>query len=96
MIAVATKFPNVYIDTSAYAPKRYPEELVSYMKAHGINKVMFGTNYPMINHVKCMQQIDVLGLSDEVRDRFLSSNALEVFKLSNTRLDQFLTSNGRK
>ena len=43
MIAVATKFPNVYIDTSAYVPKRYPPALVDYMKAHGRNKVMFGT-----------------------------------------------------
>src|SRR6185369_10591770 len=48
MIAIATKFPNVYIDTSAYKPKRYPSELVAYMKAHGRSKVMFGTNYPMI------------------------------------------------
>jgi uncharacterized protein len=81
MIAVATKFPNVYIDTSAYVPKRYPDELVSYMKAHGRDKVMFGTNYPMIGHGKCMQQMDILGLDDEVKDRFLTANALGVFKL---------------
>lgn len=27
MIALATKFPNVYIDTSAYVPKRYAREV---------------------------------------------------------------------
>ena len=48
MIALATKFPNVYIDTSAYKPKRYPAELVSFMRGHGRKKVLFGTNYPMI------------------------------------------------
>lgn len=31
MIALATKYENVYIDTSAYTIKRYPPELVQYM-----------------------------------------------------------------
>ena len=82
MIALATKFPNVYIDTSAYVPKRYPDELVSYMKGHGRNKVMFGTNFPMINAETCMSQLDQLDLSDEVKDLFLSRNAKVVFDLN--------------
>lgn len=81
MIAVATKFPNVYIDTSAYVPKRYPDELVQYMKKHGRSKVMFGTNYPMIFPEVCMQQLDALGLEDEVKGLFLHGNAERVFKL---------------
>ena len=32
MIALATKYPNVYIDTSAYTPPRFPPELVAYMR----------------------------------------------------------------
>ena len=34
MIALATKYPNVYIDTSAYTAKRFPPELVAYMRGH--------------------------------------------------------------
>ncbi|MDG2448970.1 MAG: amidohydrolase family protein, partial [Saprospiraceae bacterium] len=37
MIAVATKHINVYIDTSAYTAKRYPNEVIAYMKSHGQN-----------------------------------------------------------
>src|SRR5713101_6119109 len=48
MISLATKYPNIYIDTSAYTIKRYPPELVAYLKAHGRKKVLFGSNYPMI------------------------------------------------
>ncbi len=81
MIAVATKFPNVYIDTSAYIPKRYPRELVDYMKGHGGNKVMFGTNYPMITPEKCMSQLDVLELDHTVKELFLFQNAQKVFNL---------------
>ena len=81
MIAVATKFPNVYIDTSAYVPKRYPPELVAYMKGHGRSKVMFGTNYPMISPQTCMEQLGLLELDPETEACFLLGNARAVFKL---------------
>lgn len=81
MIAVATKHPNVYIDTSAYSANRYPQELVHYMKRHGQNKVLFGTNYPMLTPAKCLVDLDKLGLSSEVEAKFLYQNALRVFEL---------------
>lgn len=81
MIALATKFPNVYIDTSAYKPKRYPSELVAYMRAHGRRKVLFGTNYPMIRPADCMTELEMLGLDDEARALFLGGNAERVFGL---------------
>lgn len=81
MIAVATKFPNVYIDTSAYTPRRYPEELVRYLCGHGRRKVMFGSNYPMLKPDKCIAQIGEMNLSDEVAEQFLYENAKNVFRL---------------
>jgi hypothetical protein len=79
MIAVATKHPNVFIDTSAYTAKRYPRELVEYMKTNGKKKVLFGTNYPMITAAKCLENLDELGLDAEVRRLFLRENAGRVF-----------------
>jgi predicted TIM-barrel fold metal-dependent hydrolase len=78
-IAVATKHPNVYIDTSAYTASRYPPELVRFMKAHGRKKVLFGTNFPMISPAKALEGLDKLGLGDEVQSLFLSGNARCVF-----------------
>ena len=78
---MATKHENVYIDTSAYVPKRYPPELVSYMKHHGKHKVMFGTNYPMITPQTCMAQAQMLDLDAETAELFFHSNAERVFKL---------------
>ncbi len=80
-IAVATKHPNVFIDTSAYAIHRYPPRLIDYMKAHGRSKVLFGTNYPMIMPVKALKGLEDLGLSDEVKRLFLYENAQRVFDL---------------
>lgn len=80
-IAVATKHPNIYIDTSAYTAGRYPPALVEYMKAHGQTKVMFGTNYPMIMPSKALAELDALGLDEETKALFLSGNAQRVFGL---------------
>jgi predicted TIM-barrel fold metal-dependent hydrolase len=82
MVALATKYPNVYIDTSAYTPERYPAALIQFMKGPGQRKVLFGSNWPMIPPRKCIEQLDGLELSDEARRAFLHDNAASVFKLS--------------
>jgi predicted TIM-barrel fold metal-dependent hydrolase len=82
MIALATKYPNVYIDTSAYKPSRYPRELVAYLRGHGRAKVLFASNYPMILPGDCLAQLDRLELDEETAERFLSRNAVEVFGLA--------------
>ncbi len=81
MIAVATKYPNVYIDTSAYTCHRLPPELLHYMKHHGKHKVMFGTNYPMITPEASLKQLASLGLDDELARLFLAETAKKVFRL---------------
>lgn len=82
MIALATKYENVYIDTSAYKPRRYPPQLVAFMRAHGRRNVLFGSNYPMILPGDCLSQIDELGLDDEARRHFLFENAQRVFRMA--------------
>jgi hypothetical protein len=79
MIALATKYPNVYIDTSAYKPSRYPEELVRFMRGHGRKKVLFGSNWPMISPVECLKGVDKLDMDDEAKGLFLAGNAQRVF-----------------
>jgi hypothetical protein len=82
MIALATKYPNVYIDTSAYKPSRYPPELVAYMKGHGRRKVLFGSNFPMILPADCLADLSTIGLDEQSSRLFLHDNAARVFKLS--------------
>ncbi len=81
MIALATKYPNIYIDTSAYKATRYPAELVEYMKGHGRKKVLFGSNFPMLTPSEALVGLDALGLDDDARARFLCGNAAAVFGL---------------
>ena len=81
MIALATKYPNVYIDTSAYKATRYPRELVEYLRGHGRKKVLFGSNFPMLTPFEALAGLDGLGLDDDARARFLGGNAARVFGL---------------
>lgn len=83
MVAVARKHPNVHIDTSAYTARRYPPELVAYMKSSGgRHKVLFGTNYPMIPPPRALEHLDALELGEEARELFLARNAQRVFGLN--------------
>lgn len=81
MISLARKYENVYIDTSAYTPKRYPTALVEYMRGGGRSKVLWGSNHPMIPHARALRGVEGLGLDDEATQMFLHDNAVRVFGL---------------
>lgn len=80
-VAVATKHENVYIDTSAYSIKRYPPELVRFLKGHGAEKVLFGTNYPMMSPAQALAGLSALELDLAKQELFLAGNAKRVFGL---------------
>ena len=82
VISLAHKFPNFYVDTSAYVAKRLPSDFVRFMQMEGKTRVMFGTNWPMLSGGRCLQDIDKLNLGDEVKTLFLRENAERVFKLN--------------
>ncbi len=81
MIALCTKYPNVYVDTSAYKATRYPAELVQYLRGHGRRKVLFGSNFPMLTPAECLAGLAGLGLDAETSASFLGGNAARVFSL---------------
>ena len=80
-IAVASKHPNVYIGTSAYAPKYWPPELVRFIDSWGRNKVMWGTDYPVIMHARSLREIEELGLREQSKQNLLRGTAVRVFRL---------------
>lgn len=82
MIFLARKFDRVHIDTSAYRPSRFPRALVDFMKSrNGRQKVLFGSNHPMLSPASCLAELDALGLDDEARALYLGGNANRVFAL---------------
>jgi hypothetical protein len=82
MIGVAWKHDNVYIDTSAYLPRYYPQALLQFMRSYGQDKVLFGSNFPQLSLSRCMAQVKELELAPEVEAKFLHGNARQVFRLA--------------
>lgn len=81
MISVAYKHPNVYIGSDAYAPMHWPPELVHFIDSWGQDKVLFGTDFPIIDPRRALREIGELGLRPEPRQKLLGRNAARVFGL---------------
>jgi uncharacterized protein len=81
VLSLATKYPNFYVDTSAYAVHRLPAALIDYMRTRGRDRVMFGTNWPMLDATRALERLDELGLDEEASAAFLGGNAVRVFGL---------------
>ena len=82
MLSLVMKYPNVFIDTSAYKASRYPKDLVEYMRGSNSHKVLFGSNHPFWPAGECIVGLDKLGLSEKATTLFLADNAKSLFKIS--------------
>lgn len=78
-IAMALKFPNVFLGTGAYPPRHWSESLVSFVRGPGKRKTLFGTNFPTVGHRHALQQIEELDLAPATRSALLGDTARRVF-----------------
>lgn len=81
MIAMAWKHENVFIGADAHSPRYWPAALVHYLNSYGRQKVIFGTDFPVLDFGRTMQEIAALDLKPDVRRLFLRENAVRVFSL---------------
>jgi len=81
MISMCWKHENVYTAGDAYAPKYWPDSFVHYANSYGRHKVMFGTDWPVIDPGRAVAEVDALGFRDEAKQMLMRDNALRVFKL---------------
>lgn len=81
LIAVAWKHPNVYIATTAHAPRYWKPELVSFLNTRrGIGKVMYGSDFPVLDWPGSLEQIEQLGLRPDARSQLLEGAARAAFR----------------
>ena len=82
MISMCWKHENVFTAGDAYAPKYWPEAFVHYANSYGRNKVMFGTDWPVIDPIRAVKEVEDLGFRKEAKQLIMRDNALKVFNLS--------------
>ena len=78
-VAMALKFPNVYLGTAAYPPRHWPSAVLDFVRGPGRAKTIFGTNFPTVGHRHALGQIDDLGLDPVTREALLGGTARRVF-----------------
>ena len=84
MIAMAWKHENVFIGGDAYAPKHWPKQVVHYANSYGQDKFLFGTDWPVVDPIRAIQDIEDLDFRDGPKRKMLRDNAIRIFKLSTT------------
>ena len=80
MISMCWKHENVYTAGDAYAPKHWPKQFVHYANSYGRHKVLFGTDWPVIDPERGVREVEELGLREESKRMLMRENALRIFK----------------
>ncbi len=80
-LSVATHKPQVYIDLSGWSPKYFPPILVQYANTLLKDKILFGSDYPVMAPERWMADFDKLPIKPEVRPLILKENAAKLLKL---------------
>lgn len=78
-ISMAWKHDNIYLAGDAYAPKHWPAQFVHYANTYGSHKVLFGTDWPVIDPQRAVAEVAALGLRKESHGRLMRDNALRLF-----------------
>jgi len=81
-LSVATHKPQVYIDLSGWSPKYFPPQLVQYANTLLQDKVLFGTDYPLLTPERWLSDFDKLPIKDSVRPKILKDNAARLLGLT--------------
>jgi predicted TIM-barrel fold metal-dependent hydrolase len=80
-LAVATHKPLVHIDLSGWSPKYFPPQLVRYANTLLRDKVLFGSDFPLLTPDRWLADFDTLDIKPEVRPLILKENAVRLLGL---------------
>jgi predicted TIM-barrel fold metal-dependent hydrolase len=80
-LSVATHKPQVYIDLSGWSPKYFPPILVQYANTLLKDKMLFGTDFPVLTPERWMADLEKTAIRDEVKPGIFKDNAVRLLGL---------------
>jgi hypothetical protein len=81
-ISMATHKANVFIDLSGWSPKYFPPELVRAANSYLQDKVLFGTDFPLLTPERWLRDFETLDFKPEAKAKILKANAVRVLGLA--------------
>ncbi len=83
MPEVKKAMQNVYFDTAA-SPFLYSPDIYSHVvKLAGVDKILFGSDYPLMPPRRLLEEIEALDLNKETKELMLSGNAWRLLGIKN-------------
>ena len=80
-LSLALHKPNVWIDLSGWSPKYFPPQLVQYANTLLSDRMLFGSDYPLITPDRWMADFEEAGFKDRVKPGILKGNAMRLLGL---------------
>ncbi len=82
-LSVATHKHNTWIDLSGWSPKYFPESLVRAANSYLKNRILFGSDFPLLTPDRWRRDVEHTSLKPEVMPGILKDNAVRLLGLSN-------------
>lgn len=73
--------PNVWIDLSGWSPKYFPAQLVQYANTLLKERILFGSDFPLIAPDRWLADFQQAGFRPEVHSLILKQNAIRLLRL---------------
>src|SRR6204780_3702342 len=80
-ISVCLHKPQVYIDLSGWSPKYFSPTLIQYANTLLKQKVLFGSDFPLITPDRWLADFEKIAIRDDVRPLILKQNAIRLLRL---------------
>lgn len=78
-IRLMIKYKNLHLMTSAWSPRRLPEELLHFMRTRGQDKIIWASDHPALTIDRTLPHARALDLPPDVLDKYLYANADRLF-----------------
>ena len=81
-ISLAMNKPNIWIDLSGWSPKYFPPKLIQYANTLLKDRILFGSDSPLITPDRWLEDFAEVGFEDEVLPLILKEDADRLLKLA--------------
>ena len=81
-LSMALHKENVFIDLSGWSPKYFAPQIIQYANTQLRNKMLFGSDFPLIHPQKWIEAARQVGFKDEVLPGIMKDNAARVLGLA--------------
>jgi predicted TIM-barrel fold metal-dependent hydrolase len=80
-LSLAMHKPNIHIDLSGWSPKYFPKQLIQYSNSLLQDRVLFGSDFPLITPERWIKDFQEAGFKPEVHQKILKDNAVRLLGL---------------